>query len=109
MLRALPILAGPERLIELGVAACRTSVQTVFEGICCENPFPAAHFPEANFNQMVLKALFTGVALARVMGLEGRLGPDLARMASDYAAERRAAGRSVPADIGMVMTGERPR
>jgi hypothetical protein len=74
----------------------------VFEAIACENPYPAAHFPELNFNQMVLKALFTGVALERVIGLDGRVTPELARMANDYASERRAAGRSVPADIWRV-------
>jgi len=62
---------------------------------------------------MVLKALFNDVALARIVGLKGRLNPEMARMASDYAAERRAAGRSVPADIDMAMQGpasqEHPR
>ena len=48
---------------------------------------------------MVLKALFVGVAVDRIVGLDGRLTPELARMAADYASERRAAGRSVPSDI----------
>ena len=81
---------------------------TIFEAIACENPYPARHFPELNFNQMVLKAAFNGVALARVVGLSSRLNAELARMASDYASERRAAGRSVPADLGLVMKGVTP-
>jgi hypothetical protein len=52
---------------------------------------------------MVLKAMFGGVALARIAGLERRRGAELARMARDYAAERRAAGRSVPPDIGLAI------
>jgi hypothetical protein len=52
-----------------------------------------------------LKALFNKVALARIQGLADRANPELARMASDYAAERRAAGRSVPNDIGLAITG----
>jgi hypothetical protein len=108
VLRALPLLPEAERFLPLGVDACRTSVQPLFEAMACENPYPAAHFPELNFNQMVLKALFTGVALKRIVGLDRRLTPDLARMASDYAGERRAAGRSVPSDIGLV-TGEQRR
>jgi hypothetical protein len=100
VLRVLPLLPEPERFIPLAVEACRTSIQPLFEAIACENPYPAAHFPEPSFNQMVLKALFTGVALRRVLGLAGRITPELARMAADYASERRAAGRSVPADIG---------
>jgi hypothetical protein len=103
VLRALPFLPSAERFLALAVDACRTSVQTIFESIACENPYPADHFPELNFNQMVLKAMFNGVALARIVRLGDRAGADLARMAADYAAERRAAGRSVPADIDLVL------
>jgi len=103
VLRALPFVPEGARFVPLAVDACRTSVQTVFEAIACENPFPADLFPDANFNQMVLKAMFNGVALARIVRLDERKGPELARMAADYAAERRAAGRSVPADIDLVL------
>jgi len=99
VLRALPLLPHSERLVALGVDACRTNIQPLFEAIACENPYPAARFPDLNFNQMVLKALFVGVAVDRIVGLDGRLTPELARMAADYASERRAAGRSVPSDI----------
>ena len=99
VLRALPLLPHSERLVALGIDACRTNIQPLFEAIACENPYPAARFPDLNFNQMVLKALFVGVAVDRIVGLDGRLTPDLARMAADYASERRAAGRSVPSDI----------
>ena len=102
VLRALPLLPEAERFLAIAVDACRSHIQPVFEAIACENPYPAAYFPELNFNQMVLKALFTGVALERMFGLGGRLTPELARMANDYASERRAAGRSVPADIWRV-------
>jgi hypothetical protein len=103
VLRALPFLDEPQRFVPLAVDACRTSVQTVFDAIACENPFPAREFPDLNLNQMVLKSLFNGVALARIVGLAGRAGPELARMAADYAAERRAAGRTVPSDIDLVL------
>jgi hypothetical protein len=102
-LRALPLLPDPQRWLPWAVDACRTNIQPLFQSIACENPFPAAHFPERNFNQMILKALFNNVALARVVGLPGRRNAELARMAGDYAAERRAAGRSVPGDIGLVL------
>lgn len=99
VLRALPLLPQAERFLPIGVEACRTNIQPIFEAIACQNPYPAVYFPELNFNQMVLKALFTGVPLARILGLERRITPELTRMAGDYASERRAAGRSVPADI----------
>ena len=99
------LLPAPERFLETAVDACRSHIQPLFEAIARENPYPARYFPELNFNQMVLKALFTGVALARVIGCDGRVTSELSRMAADYASERRAAGRSVPPDIGMLTAG----
>jgi hypothetical protein len=106
ILRALPALRDRERFVPLAVEACRTSVVPVFEAIACDNPFPAAHFPDANFHQMVLKAVFVGISLARVVGLHQRRSPELQRMARDYAAERRAAGRSIPDDLALIAGGD---
>jgi hypothetical protein len=103
VLRSLALLPAPAAHAEIGATACRSSVQSVFEAICCENPYPAAHFTEPAFNQMVLKALFTEVLLERIHGLDGRRNAELARMAAGYASERTAAGRRVPADIGRVL------
>ena len=103
-LKSTPLLPEPERLLAVVIDACRTNILPLFEAIACENPYPARHFPERNFNQMVLKALFNRVALARIVGLAARRNPDFARMAGDYASERRAAGRTVPSDIGLAMT-----
>lgn len=101
-LRGVSVLPHPDRFLPLVIDACRTSVQPVFEAVACENPYPATYFPDRNFNQLVLKAMFNGVALARVVGLARRLNPEMSRMAGDYAAERRAAGRSVPDDLALV-------
>ncbi len=103
-LRGIALLPDPERFLRLTIDACRTNIIPVFESIACENPYPARFFPERNFNQMVLKALFNTIALTRIVGRPGRLNAELSRMAGDYAAERRAAGRTVPADIGLAMT-----
>jgi len=101
-LRAIPFMQWQERFVPVAVDACRTNEVPIFEAIACENPFPAAHFPDLNFNQMVLKALFVGVALARIVDLDRRRTAELARMVEGYASERRAAGRSVPVDIGRI-------
>lgn len=105
LLRVLPLMPAPERFVDVAVDACRTHVQVVFEAIACENPYPTRHFPEANFNQLVLKALFLDIALARVVGWGERNNPELRRMVADYAAERRAAGRSVPGGVAMIACG----
>jgi hypothetical protein len=103
-LKSTALLPEPERLLPIVIDACRTNILPLFEAVACENPFPARHFPDRNFNQMVLKALFNKVALSRIAGLAGRRNADLSRMAADYASERRAAGRTVPSDIGLAMT-----
>ena len=102
-LRALTLLPDPDRFTMVAIDACRTSIQTLFEAVACENPFPARWFPDANFNQLVLKSLFNTISLARVVSLVSRLNDDLARMADDYVTEREAAGRFVPADIWLVL------
>ena len=102
ILRALPLLDEAWRFGELAVEACRSSVTPIFEAIACENPFPSLYFSDDSFNQMVLKAVFVGVSLARVVGLRTRLTPELSRMAEDYAAERRAAGRTIPSDLALL-------
>lgn len=99
LLKTLPFLPHPEACLSLAIESCRSSVQPIFEAIACENPYPAAYFPELNFNQLVLKALFVEVSLKRVTGLRARATPELFRMARDYANERKAAGRSIPTDI----------
>jgi hypothetical protein len=108
VLRALSRLPAPARFVPLAVSACRTNVVPVFAAIAGDNPFPAAHFPEPAFNQMVLKAVFLGVAIDRIVGLSARITPELMRMAAAYASERRAAGRPVPDDCARLATMEKP-
>lgn len=105
-MRAAAYLPDADGYLPVVIDACRTNILPLFMAVACENPYPARYFPELNFNQLVLKALFNGVPLARIHGLADRANQELARMATDYAAERRAAGRSVPADIGLATTAD---
>ncbi|SFB92370.1 EboA domain-containing protein [Streptomyces aidingensis] len=66
-------------------------------------PYAARRLPAPAWRQAVLKCLFTGVPLAAVAGWEGRADGELARMVADYAAERQAAGRSVPPDARRIL------
>ena len=52
------LLPDPERFCASSIDACRTNILPLFEAVACENPYPARYFPERNFNQMVLKAMF---------------------------------------------------
>ncbi|MCZ6645632.1 MAG: EboA domain-containing protein [SAR324 cluster bacterium] len=102
-LRGLGPLPDCARFLASAVDACRTNIIPVFEAIACENPYPLRVFPEANFNQLILKSLFNGIALERIVGLEARLNASLSRMSDDYVSEREAAGRTVPTDIWLVL------
>jgi hypothetical protein len=101
--RALCLLPEPDRFLATVIDVCRTNILPLFTAVACDNPYPARYFPDRNFNQVVLKALFNAVPLARIVGLRSRRNAELARMAGDYARERQAAGRTVPSDIGLVL------
>ncbi|MEU9464476.1 EboA domain-containing protein [Streptomyces sp. NPDC048312] len=68
-------------------------------------PYAATHLEAHNWRHAVLKCLFTGVGVEAVDGLARRARGDaeLARMLGDFAAERIAAGRDVPADLTRVL------
>lgn len=102
LLKTLCMLPEPVRFLATAVDACRSHVQSVFEAIACENRYPSLYFPDPAFNQLVLKAFFTGVKVNRIVDLGRRVTPELSRMARDYASERTAAGRPVPEDLGLV-------
>ncbi|MFE3722904.1 EboA domain-containing protein [Streptomyces cyaneofuscatus] len=69
-------------------------------------PYAAAHLDPHAWRHAVLKCLFTGVPLTAVDRLDERARGDaeLARMLRDFAAERTAAGRDVPADLSGALT-----
>jgi hypothetical protein len=105
LLRALPELPASERFAAIAIEAVRSNATSVVEAIACDNPYPKGHFPDAAFHQMVVKCLFLGLPLSRIEGLAERSSSELKRMVTDYASERRAAGRSVPADVALVLEG----
>ena len=102
-LRAIALWPEATAFLPSAIEACRTNIIPVFEALACENPYPASHFPDRNFNQLVLKAMFNSIELSRILGLKERRNAELSRMACDYAAERTAAGRTVPADIDLAL------
>lgn len=96
---ALPILPFQEELIPRAIDGLRTNISSVFDAIALNNPFSAQYFAEANWNQMVLKAVFMQRELFRIHHLEERRNINLATIASDFAHERWAARRPVMPEI----------
>jgi hypothetical protein len=99
VLRVLAHLPAPRAYADLAAEAVRGNVLSVLEALVCDNPFPATYLDELAFNQMVMKAFFNGLSLARIVGLPARKNAELARMARALASERRAAGRAVPQEL----------
>lgn len=68
-------------------------------------PYAADHLDPHAWRHAVLKCLFTEVPVAAVARLADRARGDaeLARMLGDFAAERTAAGRTVPEDLRTVL------
>ncbi|QDT38206.1 EboA domain-containing protein [Stratiformator vulcanicus] len=95
----LPLLPHPERHVDRCVEGIRTNMLPVFKSIAHRNPYPAAHLPEASWNQLVLKCLFVGEPLYPIIGLDERANPDLAKMLHKYALERWAAKREVNPEL----------
>lgn len=67
-------------------------------------PYATRHLSQHAFRQAVLKCVFANVPLAVVDGLPKRVDQELIRMMSDFAAERSAAGRDIPADLEAYLT-----
>ncbi|MFC9592952.1 EboA domain-containing protein [Streptomyces sp. NPDC056944] len=103
VLLALPALVtGPEAL-PLVEDALRTHDTTLVAAAL--GPYAATHLTPHAWRHALLKCLFTGVPVTAVAGLAERAAGDteLARMLTDHAAERTAAGRPVPADLSRVL------
>ncbi|MBP0631185.1 MULTISPECIES: EboA domain-containing protein [unclassified Cupriavidus] len=101
--RALALLPSGERFVWRAGEGCRSNMRSVFEAVACDSPYPAQHFDEVAWRQLVIKAVFIDVPLWRIDGIDRRLSPELARMALDLADERCSAGRDVPPQLWLCL------
>jgi hypothetical protein len=101
VLRALGVLPAGAWAVELVEDAIRTNDPRLIAAAL--GPYAVAQLDEASLNQAVLKCVFVGIPLANVEGLQERVTPRLSRMLAEYALERVAAGRDVPADVWPVI------
>ena len=104
VLHALPhLVPGPEALPLVEDALRTNDTRLVAAAV---GPYAAEHLAPHDWRHAVLKCLFTGVPVDAVADLPRRAGGDmeLARMLSDFASERTAAGRDVPDDLHRVLS-----
>jgi hypothetical protein len=65
--------------------------------------YGSEHLDAPAYRHGVLKCVFMGIPLADISGLAARADPELTRMLRSFAEERLAAGRPVPADVGLLV------
>jgi hypothetical protein len=97
--QCLPLLQHPELLRARAAEGIRTNIKAVFEAVALDNPYPVKYLDEGAWNQLVLKALFIGSPLHRIIGIDERANPRLTRMLCDFAHERWAAKRDVDPEL----------
>ena len=98
-LKFLIVLPNPEDYKNTAVEALRTNISTVFNAIAHNNPYPTQFFDDQQWNQMFLKTAFMQGDLSAILDIDKRANKDLARIISDYAHERWAAGRDIDPDF----------
>lgn len=96
---ALPLLPNPSAWKDRCAEGIRSNIGDVLEAIMYNNSYPAATLEEAAWNQLVLKALFTGKDLNRIQGLDARRNAELAIVLHDFTHERWAAHRQAPPQL----------
>ncbi|HKE19669.1 MAG TPA: EboA domain-containing protein [Kofleriaceae bacterium] len=106
VVRSLPLLPDAGRFAPLALDAGRTNETDLFTALACDNPFAARHYGEQELNKLVMKAAFVGAPLERIVGLDRRANPELARMAMDYVSEQEAALRRFPPDIWLLVAAD---
>jgi hypothetical protein len=92
---ALPLLAYPEIWVKRCSEGVRSNIGNVMEAVMYHNPYPAQNLDQNAWNQMVLRAFFTGKDVGKIIGIDSRANKELAYIISDYIHERWAAKREV--------------
>lgn len=103
IVKALSELDKEAILLDIVIDLTRTNSVDLFAALALKNSYPAAHFPELHFNQLIMKALFSQLNIGLVIGLQERKNGELTRMAQDYKNERIAANRPVPDSLQLAL------
>ncbi len=92
---SLPLLAYPAMWVKRCAEGIRSNIGNVLEAIMYQNPYPQNNLDQSAWNQLVLKAFFTGKDVGKIEGIDQCANKGLAYIISDYVHERRAAGRDI--------------
>lgn len=92
---SLPLLAYPQMWMKRCAEGIRNTMDSVLEAVMYHNPYPSEYLEQLAWNQMILKAFFTGKKVEKITGLDARANSELAHILIDYAKERWAAKREM--------------
>ncbi|WP_266367617.1 EboA domain-containing protein [Tellurirhabdus rosea] len=93
---ALPVLPFPDAWRFQATEAVRSNIGPVQDAIMLRNPYASEQLDQNAWNQLIMKAFFNDKDISQIIGHRERRNADLAAIATDFARERRAAGRPVP-------------
>lgn len=79
--------------------AMRTNSNDLFQFMAHELNYPKHFFTEAEYNQMVLKALFVDISVSQIRGIKECKNNELTIMVNDYIEERNFANRNLPIGV----------
>lgn len=96
---ALPLLAYPQIWKMQCAIGIRSNMGNVLEAIMYHNPYPSAYLDELAWNQLIMKAFFTGKNVNKIIGIDKRANQNLANMLFDYVEERWSAYRTEDSQI----------
>ena len=82
--------------------AGRTYLSELMEAGWCHHPFSSQQLTTEEFRKAVMKALFCNVSIEGFMGIDRIADQELSRRLSEFANEREAADRTVPAAVWRV-------
>ena len=88
--------------LKMVLDAGRTYLNELLIAAWCHNPFSSRWLNEHDYHKAVLKALFLEIPVEAFIGLEARADLELAQSLCEYADERLAAGRGIPAPVWIV-------
>jgi hypothetical protein len=100
----LSLFNNPEKWLLRATDAVRSNIGDIFDSIAFENDYPVKYFSELAWNQLVLKCIFNEKPIHQIVGLDSRANQHLADTLSDFAHERWAADRRIPAQVWRLVT-----
>ena len=103
LLKGLSFIDPNGHAVATAIKAGRSNATTEFSALAQNNAYPAEFFPELNFNQMVVKALFLKLDISQIDNLNNRQNADLSNTCFAYVVEQGLADRVPPASIWLAI------